>query len=239
MTTTFSHRIHQTDQVVTARRRVLEAARVNRPLMALGPSGSGKTTAMTGAVERAAEALGMRAVFTMASRRPSSVEFTRSLIESITGDECAQMTGARLDKVLIELLGAESMIVMVDEAMRLGGPVLDQLQYVWERQRTCFVLVAVPAFARHLDKSTTLTSRSDRMHFVRPTDDEIASVVAAMHPAFDNAAPNAILAFNQYAQSNLHIWLRASEKIEEWARSHNVKPILDHEMVVLLRRELG
>lgn len=239
MTSALSHRIHQTDQVVTARRRVLEAAKVRRPLVVLGPTGSGKTTAVTRAVERAANDLGIHRAITMASRRPSAAEFTRSVIEAITGEDCPTMPRSQLDTALLGLLRDTPTIVMVDEAMRLGGPVLDQLQYLWEQQRTCFVLIAVPQFSKHLDRSTTLTSRSDRLVFERPDATEIRSIVTAMHPAFANAEPNAIVAFNQYAQSNLHVWLRASEKIDEYVKSHGAEPVLDHEMVDLLRRELG
>lgn len=239
MTTTFTPHIHQTDLLVIARRRVLEAAKVRRPLVVIGPSGSGKTTAVTRAVEFAGDQLKARAVTVLASRYPAPVDFIRAVIEAITGESYAKLTGARLNHVLIDLLREEPTIVMVDEAARLRPAALDVIQYIWELQRFCIVLVAVPELIDSLNKATTLTSRSDRVRFALPNDDEIVDITAAMHPAFGAAAPNAIRSFNQYARSNLHVWLRASEKIDEWVTTYNAEPVLDHDMVQLLRRELG
>lgn len=238
-TATLAEQLHRTDQVNTAQRRVVEVAHERRLLAIIGPTGAGKSAASRAAVEHAAAKLDRRAAYVLVPRRPTAAEFTSRVIEALTGEPSPRLAGHRLDDHLLRLLDERESIILIDEAQRIGLPVFDQLQYLWETRRTCMVLVATPEFERFLANAVTLDSRTDKLQFIRPADDDLRNVLAVMHPAFATAPPSIVRSLNRRFDSNLHKWRRCAEKIDYFATHYEIEPVLDEEMVEVLLREMA
>lgn len=229
-----------TDAVLRARRRALFAAEQNRLVRLTGPAGSGKSTAAEDAVSWVARQMGIRIVSVMVPFRPAPKEISVRICQALTGS-APSMSGYELSDYVVELLGRHECLFLFDEAQHLGLPGMEQVKYLWERQRFGALIVGDTRLRALLAKSPQLDSRVGLgVHFELLAGDPLHEVVRTFHSAFAAASRPVLTRIEREHRGNLRRWRDIAVVLDELsARSGRPADLGDKQLLDALLAEFA
>lgn len=227
-----------TPEVPQLRRMVEEAAEERRLCVITGPSGSRKTTLSLHAAERAATKLGHRVGRDASKMKPKGNDLYRQLIESVTERPACGSRDALVEQWL-DIVREQPTIFVIDEAHRFGPAGLEEIEWLWELHRTCFLLVGLDRLAKTVNKNETLVSRRDWVQLDRLEGAERDRVLVTIHPAFSKLTAGARRWLEQRCGDNLHDWRRMADKLERVAALHDLPAVFGDKQLEAVKRDLS
>ena len=149
------------------------------------------------------------------------------------------MSGYELSDHVVELLRRHECLFLFDEAQHLGLGGMEQLKYLWERQRFGALLVGDTRLRALLAKSPQLDSRvSLGVQFELLSGDQLHEVVRTFHPAFAAAPRPALTRIERMHRGNLRRWRDTVDVLDDLvARTGHPADLSDAQLLNALLAE--
>ena len=170
--------------------------------------------------------------------RPAPEEISIRICQALTGS-APTMSGYELSDYVVELLGQHEVLFLFDEAQYLGIPGMEQVKYLWERQRFGALIVGDTRLRALLAKSPQLDSRvSLGVQFELLAGDPLHAVVRTFHPAFAAASRKVLTQIERMHRGNLRRWRDTADVLDELiARTGRTGDLADIQLLNALLAE--
>jgi DNA transposition AAA+ family ATPase len=195
----------ETEHYLLTRRAVLDALELCAMAVVHGSAGLGKTYA----VDELLDDLALPVLWVSFPSRPTPRLVAATLFEHIAGRP------SRLDRFsiissLVELLGEQTRLVVIDESQLLTPDCIELLRYLHDHQRTRFALVLVGGNGTWavLSREPMLASRVfRRVSFAPLPRADVIAAIPDYHPLYTGAEPGLLgLIDDLFAHGNLRNW---------------------------------
>lgn len=209
-----------TEHLLLTRRAVADLAAAKAMGAIHGGAGLGKTFA----VEEAVGGLAVPTFWTSFPSRPTMRHVAMNLIELLVGAPAREYNRFQLTGMLVERLGEQDRLIVVDEAQRLNRECIEYLRHLHDHPLTRFAVLLVGGDGcwQVLAREPMLRSRIYRRVIFRPlTGKELLSGIHGFHQVYE-AAPDALLLFidDYFGHGNLRNWASFTHSASALCRQH-------------------
>lgn len=213
-----------TSAVRSVLRTVAHAAAVGAVVCLYGDAGQGKTVALQYALSQLPHPPRVRRVHV--GVHPTVPELRRVLADALELGRGLPRGAGEADLMLVNAL-RQPRVLVLDEAQRLPGPVLEFLRGLWDHPDTDTALVLAGAGSeRALRRVPALASRVLTWELVpRLRPREVATVMAAFHPLWEDVTEDDVAWVDEHVgHGNFRTWAKLTSHLtaETYGRSSGV-----------------
>jgi DNA transposition AAA+ family ATPase len=209
-----------TEPFLLARRAIVDLYEASAMGAIHGEAGTGKTFAVEDALRQTPQ---LQSCWVTFPARPTMRAVASSLLAALTRTTPSiQRNRFETTAVLLDVLGHERWVIVIDEAQRLNRECIEYLRYLHDHPVTCFALVLVGGDGcwEVLAREPMLRSRIyRRVVFCPLSSRQVLEMVHGYHSLYQDAPEDLVLFIDEYfGHGNFRNWAAFTRSAQELAR---------------------